>query len=141
MHKIDIDVEELLVSHGVKPTPQRAVIAEFLVNTCNHPTADEVFHAVSDKLPVPLSRATVYNTLNALVGAGVIKEVFTEPGRARYDANVTEHHHFVDVKTGRVLDIEPDQVPHLPLRLGSNFKVHHYHVTFFGEVEEKLSVE
>jgi Fur family peroxide stress response transcriptional regulator len=100
------DVEELLLTHGVKPTPQRAVIAEFLVQTHDHPTADEVFQAVSDKLPVPLSRATVYNTLNALVEAGVIKEVFTEPGRARYDANVTEHHHFVDIKTGRVLDIE-----------------------------------
>ncbi len=129
-------IEELLTKHGVKPTAQRAVIAEFLVGTESHPTADEVFQAVSTKLPVPLSRATVYNTLNALVEAGVIKEVFTEPGRARYDANVSEHHHFVDVKTGQVYDVDAEKVSSLKLELGPNFEVDHYHVTIFGEVKK-----
>lgn len=133
---MNYNIEEILTSHGVKPTPQRAVITEYLVGTMDHPTADEVFQAVSDKLPVPLSRATVYNTLNCLVQAGVIKEVFTEPGRARYDANVTEHHHFVDVKTGKITDIEPEQISKLGLELGDKFKVHHYHITFFGEVKD-----
>ena len=129
-------IEELLTQRGVKPTPQRAVITEFLIGTCSHPTADEVFQAVSDKLPVSLSRATVYNTLNCLVGAGVIKEVFTEPGKARYDANITDHHHFVDVKTGKVFDIEPEQISQMKLNLGSKFKVQNFHVTVFGEVQE-----
>ena len=129
-------IEDLLTNHGVKPTPQRAVIADFLVNTFSHPTADEVFQAVADKLPVPLSRATVYNTLNCLVTARVIKEVFTEPGKARYDANVTEHHHFVDVKTGKVYDIEADQISRIKLNLSNNFKVHNFHVTVFGHIEK-----
>lgn len=129
-------VEELLQAHGVKPTPQRAVITEYLLGTHCHPTADEVFQAVSGRLPVPLSRATVYNTLNALVEAGVIKEVVTEPGRARYDANVTEHHHFVDVKTGEVMDIDPEMISKIQLLLGDKFKVHGYHVTFFGEINK-----
>ncbi|HEY9717338.1 MAG TPA: Fur family transcriptional regulator [Trichormus sp.] len=130
-------IEELLQKHGVKPTPQRAVIAEYLVNTHCHPTADEVFQAVAGKLPVPLSRATVYNTLNALVEAGFIKEVVTEPGRARYDANITEHHHFIDVKTGQVIDVDPELVSQIKLKLGEQFKVHHFHVTFYGEVEKE----
>jgi Fe2+ or Zn2+ uptake regulation protein len=129
-------IEEILLEHGVKPTPQRAVIAEYLVGTHCHPTADEVFQAVSDKLPVPLSRATVYNTLNALVEAGVIKEVVTESGRTRYDANVTEHHHFVDLKTGQVMDIDPELVSALKLKLGEKFKVHSFHITFYGEVQD-----
>ena len=129
-------VEDLLQKHGVKPTPQRAVITEYLLGTHSHPTADEVFQAVTDKLPVPLSRATVYNTLNALVEAGVIKEVVTEPGRARYDANVTDHHHFIDVKTGQVMDIDPEMISQIKLQLGEQFKVHGYHVTFFGEIKK-----
>ena len=129
-------IEEILQRHGVKPTPQRAVIAEYLLSTHSHPTADEVFQAVSNKLPVSLSRATVYNTLNILVGAGVLKEVLTEPGRSRYDANVTEHHHFVDVKTGEVLDIDNDVLAELSLKLGEQYKVHSYHVTFYGEVDK-----
>lgn len=129
-------IEELLTTHGVKPTAQRAVIAEYLVGTDCHPTADEVFQAVSTKLPVSLSRATVYNTLNALVEAGVIKEVFTDPGRVRYDANVTDHHHFVDVKTGQVYDIDAHKVSALKLDLAPEFTVNNYHVTIFGEVKK-----
>jgi Fe2+ or Zn2+ uptake regulation protein len=134
-------IEDLLNKHGVKPTPQRAVITDFLVNTCSHPTADDVFQAVSDKLPVSLSRANVYNTLNCLVEAGVIKEVVTEPGKARYDAKVSDHHHFVDVTTGKVFDIEADQVSELKLNLGDKFDVHNFHVTIFGNVKEDTSAK
>ena len=130
-----LTAEELLTQRGVKLTPQRLVIAQYLLETQDHPTAEDVLKAVSDKLPVALSRATVYNTLNTLVEAGVIREVFTEPGRTRYDANVEKHHHFVDVRTGQILDIPWEDVPILPGSLQGKFKVHGYEITFYGEVE------
>ena len=126
--------EEMLLAKGVKPTPQRVVITEYILSTESHPTADDVLAAVANKLPVSLSRATVYNTLNALVQAGVIQEVFTEPGRTRYDANTSEHHHFVDVKSGHILDISKEMVPQLRGHLGTKFKVYNYQITFYGEV-------
>jgi Fur family peroxide stress response transcriptional regulator len=129
-------VEELLLEKGVKPTPQRVVIAEYIMSTDCHPTADQILDAVATKLPVQLSRATVYNTLKTLVDARVILEVFTEPGRARYDANIEEHHHFVDVKTGRILDVPAALVPQLKDQLGGKFKVHNYSITFYGEVAD-----
>jgi Fur family peroxide stress response transcriptional regulator len=128
--------EVMLVSRGVKPTPQRVVITEYIMNTDSHPTADQILDAVAEMLPVSLSRATVYNTLKALVDANVIIEVLTEPGRVRYDANTEEHHHFVDVKTGRIMDIPAEMVPELAKQLGNKFKVHNYHVTFYGEIED-----
>ncbi len=127
-------VEEILLAHGVKPTPQRVVIAQFMLETKVHPTADEVLQAVTDRLPVALSRATVYNTLNALVAAGVIREVVTEPDRTRYDANMSDHHHFVDVKTGKIVDIPAEEVASMRPLLGESFKVHGYQITFFGEI-------
>lgn len=130
------EIEKLLLKKGVKATPQRVVIAEYLMQTDVHPTAEEVMEATADKLPVALSRATVYNTLNTLVEAGVIQEVFTEPGRTRYDANISDHHHFVDVKSGRIMDIPRESVPSLQEKLGEKFKVHNYHVTFYGELKE-----
>ncbi len=129
-------VEDILIEHGVKPTPQRVVIAKFMLETHSHPTADEVLQAVENELPVALSRATVYNTLNTLVAAGVIREVVTEADRTRYDANMTEHHHFVDVKSGKILDIPADRIAHLKPLLGDKFKVHSYQITFFGEVSK-----
>lgn len=130
------EIEKLLLAKGVKPTPQRMVIADFLMHTHSHPTADEVLEEVSTKLPCALSRATVYNTLNSLVQAGVVQEVFTEPGKTRYDANITEHHHFVDTKSGKILDIPGDMVPKLQDNLGGKFKVHSYQITFYGELDE-----
>ncbi len=130
------ELEQLLLSKGVKPTAQRMVIADYLMHTCDHPTADDVLAAVENKLPCALSRATVYNTLNCLVAAGVIQEVVTEAGKSRYDANVSEHHHFVDVKTGRILDIPGKILPRLAEELGSKYKVHSYQITFYGELDE-----
>jgi Fur family peroxide stress response transcriptional regulator len=133
-----LDIEQLLNDHGVKPTPQRAVITDFLVHTHSHPTADDVFAAVADKLPVTLSRATVYNTLSVLVQAKVIQEVFTEPGKARYDANLSDHHHFVDSRTGEVIDVCLENISHLPVSLTNDFlegkfELEGYQITFFGK--------
>lgn len=131
------EIEDMLIKRGVKPTPQRMVIADYLLHTHSHPTADEVLTAVEKRLPCALSRATVYNTLNNLVAAGVIQEVFTEPGKTRYDANVSEHHHFVDLKTGKVIDIPGELVPKLSQQLGDKFKVQNYQITFYGELSEE----
>lgn len=135
---MDNQAEELLLKHGVKPTSQRVVITDYLVNTHCHPTADEVFQAVSSSLPVALSRATVYNTLNVLVEAGVVIEVVVEPGKSRYDANTKPHHHFVDLTSGEVHDLMPEEIDSLPLtlrksRLSDQFTVSDYHITFFGK--------
>ena len=128
--------EEMLLARGVKPTAQRVVITEYILSTLSHPTADEILEAVADRLPVALSRATVYNTLNTLVHAGVIQEVFTEPGRTRYDANMSDHHHFVDLKSGRIYDIPKEMVPDIEKQLGEKFKVHNYQITFFGDAAD-----
>jgi len=127
-------LDQTLLEHGVKPTAQRMVVAEYVLKTHSHPTAEQVLEAVSGKLPLPLSRATVYNTLNCLVEAGVIREVFTEPGATRYDANLSDHHHFVDTKTGKIYDIPGQDIPQLPKFLTGKFKVHNYQITFFGEI-------
>jgi Fe2+ or Zn2+ uptake regulation protein len=126
--------EELLRSKGVKPTAQRVVITQFLLNNFEHPTADEVLEGVKERLPVALSRATVYNTLNALVEAGVIREVTLEAGRVRYDANMVEHHHFMDVKSGKIIDIPWEKVPQLCQSLGAEYTIHDYQITFYGEI-------
>lgn len=132
-----IHAENLLENHGVKPTAQRVVIARYLLSSLSHPTADEVFQAVENVLPVPLSRATVYNTLNTLVAKGIVREVVTEAGKSRYDANMSDHHHFVDLESGAVIDITLDDIESLPLKvkegfMSGNFAVENYQITFFG---------
>ena len=98
---------------GLRMTPQRHLIVEYLKDAGHHPTADEVLHAVNAQYPMT-SRATVYNTLHWLQSAGLIREVF-EAGQVRFDPNTEEHHHFVCRKCGRIEDVDIELVNGLGL--------------------------
>ena len=75
------------------PTIQRIAVLECLEKTKKHPTADQVLVAVRKKFP-SVSRATVYNTLEALTQAGLILRITVDPAVARYDADLGPHAHF-----------------------------------------------
>ena len=121
----------MVTSHGLKMTPQRRAIVEFLQSAIEHPTADEVLTAVNRKFPMT-SRATVYNTLNWLKGEGLVREVY-EGGLVRYDPNVSEHHHFVCRQCGKVEDIECSSISTLQIcKLPGNPKIESYEVTVRG---------
>jgi Fe2+ or Zn2+ uptake regulation protein len=95
---------ELLNQYGIQPTPQRIAVAEFVLKTNSHPTADEVWATVREGCPT-LSRATVYNTLNLFAEKGLLKLQPLKEGVAVFDPNVGRHHHLVDEETGKVYDI------------------------------------
>jgi len=98
------DIASLLRAHGVPPTAQRLAVAEYVLATEDHPSADEVLARAKERLPM-LSRATVYNTLHLLVDKGLLTELTVAGGRIVYDCNITPHHHFIDEQTGLVHDI------------------------------------
>jgi Fe2+ or Zn2+ uptake regulation protein len=130
------EIRQLLAEKQLKVTPQRAVIADYLMHTQDHPTADEVYEAVKDRLPA-CSRATIYNTLNTLLEAGVVNTMSSEPGKTRYDANIHPHHHFIDTKTGAIHDIPWEQVAQLCQSLGEQYRIQDYQITFYGEYDPK----
>ena len=98
-----------LVACGIQPTPQRVAVAEYVLNTTNHPTADEVWVKVRDRCPT-LSRATVYNTLNLFAQKGLLRTQPLKEGVGVFDPHVAPHHHVIDEETGKVLDIPWDAV-------------------------------
>jgi Fur family transcriptional regulator, stress-responsive regulator len=104
-------VEPLVVrlrNRAWRLTAQRRVIAETMTGEHMHLTADEVLERAREALP-EVSRATVYNTLNELVGMGELLEMTHADGRKRYDPNVEErHHHLVCVDCGQMLDVHAD---------------------------------
>jgi Fur family iron response transcriptional regulator len=69
-----------------------------------HVTADEL-HAEAEADGVGVSLATVYNTLNQFTAAGLLREVAVEAGRAYFDTNTSDHHHFFFEDGGRLVDI------------------------------------
>ncbi len=120
-------------------TAQRRVIAEVLTGEHVHLTADEVFERARALLP-EVSRATVYNTLNELVGMGELAEMPHADGRKRYDPNVGDrHHHLVCVDCGRILDVRADE-PRLPADQQHGFELLGVEVTFRARCPDCASV-
>lgn len=98
---------ELLRSHGIALSAQRVAIAEYVLHTTDHPSADEVWQRVRERVPV-VSRATVYNTLNLFVEKGLLRQYVLTEGRTVFDPRIEAHHHFIDEDTGTILDIPWD---------------------------------
>jgi Fe2+ or Zn2+ uptake regulation protein len=105
-------IEEAFVRTGVRRTPQRYFVLEHLLTRPEHATAEELWSSLN-KRHARASRATVYNTLHALVDAGLVREFALDGKAARYDANLDRHHHFICDKCGAVEDVEWFEVPPL----------------------------
>ena len=103
------NMAELLRSRGINPTHQRIEIAHALFSRQEHRSADQVMAIVNTRHP-ETSRATVYNTLNLFVEKKFIREVIVDPNKVFYDPNTCNHHHFYDVQTGRLTDIDASSI-------------------------------
>jgi len=80
-------IEARLREAGLKLTPQRFAVLDYLVRHPTHPTAEQIGAGVNRRFP-RVSRATIYNTLHSLCEEGLVHEVYLEDATARYDANV-----------------------------------------------------
>jgi Fur family peroxide stress response transcriptional regulator len=100
---------------GVRCTPQRYTILNYLSRNPRHPTAQQICKAINRKDP-RASLATVYKSLRAMASAGLIREVTLEGPAARFESNMAKHHHFVCERCGRVEDVEWFAVPALAQR-------------------------
>jgi len=87
-------VRRYLMEHKVNPSFNRVKVMEYLINQQNHPTADQIYTALKEELPT-LSKATIYNSINAFTDAGVVKSIMGEGKEAHYDSVMEPHGHFL----------------------------------------------
>jgi len=129
-----MDPVTTLREHRIQPSAQRVAVAEYVLNTCEHPSAEKVSSKVRKSFPM-ISRATVYNTLNLLVKKGLLRQFVLDDGKTVFDANVSNHHHFVDEATGRVYDIPWEALAVSRLESLKGFEVNEYQVVVRGRVK------
>src|SRR5437763_14843709 len=84
------DVPAVLRQHGIQPSAQRLAVAEYVLATDEHPSAEQVLAIAQRALPM-ISRATVYNTLNLLVKKGLLRELLLSEGKVVFDCNLDQH--------------------------------------------------
>ena len=111
-------VQEKLKLYGLRPTRARTRIGMMLLDKPKHLSADQVHEKLKQK-GYTISKATVYNTLNAFSECGIVSEVTIDPSRTYYDSRTTPHHHFFNIDSGQLMDIASDEmsvenIPNLP---------------------------
>jgi Fur family iron response transcriptional regulator len=106
---------ERLLAHGIQPTQQRLRIAEVLLASAQHLTAEQLLASLRQR-GARVSKATLYNNLKLFAERGLIRELLLDGSRSWFDSNVQPHYHFQDLETGALMDVGVAEVAfeHLP---------------------------
>jgi Fur family iron response transcriptional regulator len=113
---LQCDCSDLLRQAGLRPTRQRLMLGEFLFSKGGrHVTADMIYTEAATA-NMPISRATVYNTLNQFTEAGLLRQIGIDGSKSFFDTNPGAHHHFFVDHEDRLLDVpapgvEIDRLP------------------------------
>jgi len=99
------DCADLLRKAGLRPTRQRLILGEFLFSKVGRHVTAEMLHAEVAYAGIHVSLATVYNTLNQLTDAGLLRQIGVDGSKSYFDTNPTTHHHFFVDHEDRLLDI------------------------------------
>ncbi|MGI9385814.1 MAG: iron response transcriptional regulator IrrA [Methyloligellaceae bacterium] len=104
------DICDRLREAGLRPTRQRLALAELLFSQGDRHVTAEMLHEEAVFRKVPVSLATVYNTLHQFTQAGLLREVAVDRAKTYFDTNITSHHHFFCEHSGELLDIPDNQI-------------------------------
>lgn len=110
------DVRARLRAAGLRPTRQRVALGEILFAAGDRHVTAEMLHEEAIRQAMPVSLATVYNTLHQFTEAGLLREVAIDAAKTYFDTNVSDHHHFFIEGDNAILDIpghglEVDGIP------------------------------
>ncbi|MFG0319892.1 MAG: Fur family transcriptional regulator [Planctomycetota bacterium JB042] len=125
------DAAQLLRSHGIQASAHRVAVAEYVLATGDHPSADLVWKTVATTFP-QISRATVYNTLNLFVEKGLLRQLVLAEGKVVFDPNTEAHHHFVDEESGEITDVPWEALDVRRVEELTDLEVNEYQVVLRG---------
>ncbi len=104
------DVKAKLREVGLRPTRQRMALGWILFAKGDRHVTAEMLYEEANHAKVPVSLATVYNTLHQFTGAGLLREIVVDAGRSYFDTNTSDHHHFFYERSGKLCDIPAEMI-------------------------------
>ncbi len=124
---------ETLKKTGVRITPQRHAILEYLIDSMTHPTADDIHRALEERLPT-MSIATVYNNLRVLKKTGLIKELSYGDASSRFDFVTLHHYHVICEHCKKMVDFHYSGLSEIEALASreTGFQVKHHRMEIYG---------
>ncbi len=137
-----LDFRELCAVHGIAVTHQRQVLFEVMQTIPGHPSPEEVYERVQQRIP-SISLATVYKNLHLFIASGLFREVSLHHGSLRVEMNDRPHHHMVCTRCKAIFDLDDEQLgqlmPAQPLPHG--FVAERYSVDVLGRCADCRDAE
>jgi Fur family iron response transcriptional regulator len=99
------DVKSMLREVGLRPTKQRMALGWILFAKGDRHLTAEMLYEEATKAKVPVSLATVYNTLHQFTDVGLLRQVAVDGSKTYFDTNVSDHHHFFVEGENELVDI------------------------------------
>jgi Fur family transcriptional regulator, iron response regulator len=99
------DINDILQAAGLRPTRQRMALGRLLFGKGDRHLTAEMLYEEAALAGFPVSLATVYNTLNQLTNAGLLRQVAVDGTKTYFDTNITAHHHFYLENSHELVDI------------------------------------
>lgn len=127
------DALDTLKKNGVRITPQRHAILEYLVTSKSHPTADEIYKSLASNFP-NMSVATVYNNLRVFLSVKLIKELTYGDVSSRFDFVTHDHYHIICDECSTIVDFHYpglEEVEHLASHV-TGFQVKSHRLEVYG---------
>ena len=121
-------------SNGLRVTPQRQLLFQLLYDNDRHPTAESLYLDALTRMP-GISLRTVYQTLTDLESMGEVSQLSFDNGAARFDPNMSNHHHAMCNMCGSIIDIDVDHLDGLRIRGDARFSADSAAVVFRGTCE------
>jgi Fur family iron response transcriptional regulator len=104
------DVKAMLRDVGLRPTRQRMALGWILFAKGDRHLTAEMLYDEATRAKVPVSLATIYNTLNQFTEVGLLRQVAVDGSKTYFDTNVSDHHHFFVEGQNELLDIPATDV-------------------------------
>jgi len=111
----EMAIEKRVRDAGLRPTRQRVALASLLFAKGDRHLSAEELHEEAVAAGVPVSLATVYNSLHQFTEAGLLRILAVEGSKTYFDTNTSDHHHFFIEGENKVFDIDPGAVKVLNL--------------------------
>ena len=107
-----------LRSSGLRPTKQRIEICKLLFDREKtfHFTINDLFKILKNKSSKKVSLATIYNTVHSFKKKGYLKEISVNKDKSYFDTNTSNHHHFLDINTNELIDLEKEHVDKIRIK-------------------------
>ena len=113
-----------LRNSGLRPTKQRLQICKVLFDNEKtfHFTINDLAAKIKSKIDDKISLATIYNTVHAFEKKGYLKQIPINSNQTYFDTNITDHHHFYDIKDEKLIDLENSDVGPINIKRKINGK-------------------